>query len=80
MEEKKQLNTWTIFFSPEDYPDQFVARRFYGEEPTDDVFFDPYYKAALGWVKFNAKKHGEPHLNRFGRLRADHESVVEVWL
>ena len=80
MENKEQLNTWVIFFNTTDYPDQYSARRFHGKTPTDDFFYDPFYKAALGWVKYNAEKHGELQLHKFPRYISDHESVVEVWL
>ncbi len=75
-----QLNTWTVYLSPLDHPGLYVARRFYGADPTDNSYTSKEYDAVVAWIHKNAKKFPQGELTKLLRNPMDPPSVVETWL
>lgn len=75
-----QLPTWTIYWSPDDYPGRFVLRPHYvecGGEPTRRITPG---EAQVFEDLDSARAAVPPGLYRLDRDRDDHPSVVETWL
>jgi hypothetical protein len=66
------VNIWVIYDHPLDRPDAFVARRWFLEEPTDDVF------VAETLEMLRAKL--PPGLVCLARHPTDDPRIVETWL
>jgi hypothetical protein len=62
----------TIFYSPEDYPDMWVARLFDIEKPTK------YFALANSYRDIKTFK--PQHMDVIQRDRRDVSSIVEVWI
>ncbi len=80
METTKQINTWALFYNPNDHPDKYVARRFAGTKPTEDCFIDESYTKVVAWIHDNAMEKSQNDLTKISRLPDDLPSVVEVWI
>lgn len=68
-----QLEIWAVYERPTDYPDYFVARKFVGENPTDEVL----WAYSLKDVRQLMQRMG---LVSIGRSHNDDPVIVEVWL
>lgn len=69
----------TIFEKPKDYPNSFVARRFYGDFPTSDFAIGPTYESVKTWAMETAEKWNKSDPVCFPRSVHDHHTVVETW-
>lgn len=67
------LSIWTVYDHPSDYPDCFIARRFCGETPTDNVICSTDLLA----VRAELIVRG---LTVVCRDPADDPNILEVWL
>jgi hypothetical protein len=67
------LTIWTIFDHPKDYPEYFIARKFVGEWPTQELFGSRNIEE-LRRVMVNRG------LTRLDRHPDDDPVIVETWL
>jgi len=67
------LRIWTIYDNPDDYPGQFVARLFLGEQPTDSVIVSDDLQTLRNVLRRQA-------LYRLPRQEDDDPVIVETWL
>lgn len=65
----------TIYDHPTDYPDQFVARKFKLDKPTDNMFADEDLEKVREWAQ--AQFGYMPHV--LARTDADDPVILEVW-
>lgn len=70
-----KLCMWTIYDSPADAAGYYVARLFVLDQPTTTAFFHEDIEAVRNFIN-----QYYPGLTCIPRQRADHPSVVEVWL
>ena len=72
------LAIWTVYNSPTDYPDKFVARRFDvdkdGPRPSDSIIVAPDLETLRDILEF------ELHLTCLTRNHEDEPQIVESWL
>ena len=68
-----ELNIWVIYDHPTDYPDTYVARRWVGEKPTDDILLSPDLEAVENQL-------AEWGLTMIGRYSEDDPKIMSVWL
>lgn len=73
MQRPEQLSIWVVYDHPRDYPSNFVARRFEGEEATKDIMVCP----DLEVIRRQLYLRG---LVKLGRWEGDDPAIVEVWL
>lgn len=72
------LSIWTVYFSPEDYPDQYVARRWEvggggpDPRPTTDMFVSDSIVELRDLIPRS--------LTMMPRFGDDDPCIVEVWL
>lgn len=66
------LNIWVIYDHPDDFPDQFTARRWVLDRPTDEYLFADTLDELRGKLP--------PGLVRLQRDPADDPKIVESWL
>jgi len=73
---KTQVDIWTVYERPTDYPSGFVARLHVVSEgetnPTDTAFFGPTLESV--------RKQIPQGLYRMDRCPLDEPQIVEVWL
>jgi hypothetical protein len=69
----RELIMWVVYDSPRDFPNSFVARRWVGELPTQNVMIGP----DLDQLRTMLAQHG---LICVPRLRDDDPKIVEVWM
>lgn len=62
----------TVFYSPVDMPNRYIARLFDLEKPTDCV--------VKGNTLEEIRKAIPPRFKQVPRMKNDHDSVVEVWI
>jgi len=62
---------WTIYDHPTDYPDVFVARKFYLDQPTDEILTDTTLDGL--------RRKLPPNLTWFKRDPMDDPKIVECW-
>lgn len=67
------LSIWTIYDHPKDFPDQFVARLFVGEEPSNIVLVSEDIEQLRAALASNG-------LTVLCRSPSDDPKIVEVWL
>lgn len=67
-----QQSIWTIYNRPVDFPDKFVARRWEGSMPTQDILIADDLE--------ELRRQLPPGLYRLARHPADDPVVVETWL
>lgn len=70
---KRTLSIWVIYDHPTDYPDDFVARRFAYDRPTDDV------KLARNVMELRADMMALG-LSCITRSSNDDAKILETWL
>ncbi|MGL5878081.1 MAG: hypothetical protein ACRC2V_09930 [Xenococcaceae cyanobacterium] len=64
---------WTIYKHPKDYPDSYVARKFVGETPTDEVIVSKQ----LGTIQDELEALG---LVKLASIPGDDPVIVETWM
>lgn len=80
----KSLSIWTVYKHPQDFPNQFVARRFGVLKgtpiATTDYFADTDVEKVRDWIKQEATKfpQGMPH--RLPRDPMDDPRIYENWV
>lgn len=67
------ITTWTVYDHPDDFPDCYVARRFEGEEPTEEIIVSAELMPLRGLL---AGKGLAP----VRRSPEDDPVIVETWL
>lgn len=67
------IDIWTVYDHPSDWPDWYVARRFDGEEPTDDMLMN----RSLAALRDSLADMG---LTCLARSQEDDPVIVETWL
>ena len=67
-----KLSIWTVYDHPSDFPSNFVARRFEGEAPTDDIIISPNLMALREVLAIKG-------LNCLTRNEADDPKIIETW-
>lgn len=76
----KTLNLITIYKSPSDYPNQYVARRFELDKPTNEFFAHEHLSVVRKWTRERLWSLGVlTHVN-MGREKNDDPVIVETWL
>lgn len=74
--EKPVLQIWTIFFSPRDFPDEWVARKFIFGAPTKDII----RAESLDELRKLIQKNSDYERVKIPRSENDHPSVIESWI
>lgn len=74
--EKQNLIIWTIYFSPSDFPDEYVARMFEFDQPTKNIFHGAGVMSLRALIQ-NCSDH---ELYKIPRSENDHPSVIESWI
>lgn len=70
-----ELEMWTVYYNPTDFPGKYVARLFKGEKPTGlHTISDTLEELRAKLLRHN------PGLARLNRFPADEAQIVEVWL
>ena len=74
---KDVLSIWVIYDHPSDYPDSFIARRYFSyyeiQEPTMDVIVAPDYE----YIRNALEKYGLVKLDRHPN---DDPKIMEIWI
>lgn len=68
-----RLTMWVIYDHPADYPRAYIARRWVGDDPTDDII------VAVGLAQLREAMRRR-HLSCLPRHDSDDEAIVESWL
>ena len=76
---RKKLNIWKVFFNTTDYPEQYVARRFELDKPTEDHLVDASIGRVRSWIAEEATRYGQGVPVRTDRNPQDAPVIVEVW-
>jgi hypothetical protein len=71
-----RLAIWTIYFSPLDFPNEYVARMFDLDKPTNNIFRG----GGLDELRVKIQNLSGHDLVRINRSENDHRSVIESWL
>lgn len=66
----------TVYDHPTDYPDQYVARKFIGETPTELSFADADLEKVRDWARTRFPYEAE----RFPRHETDDPVIMETWI
>ncbi len=66
------LEIWTVYDSPIDLPDRFVARKFVLDKPTGEILQDKTLEGLRSKLP--------PGLTRLERSQNDDPVIVECWL
>lgn len=74
------LSTWAVYFNTSDYPQQYCARRFAGESPTQDFIANVDINPVRNWIKNEAAKFKQGWAVCIGRSEGDDPVIVEVWV
>ena len=74
------FNSWTVYFNPQDFPGQYVARRFDGAEPTHDHYANEDITKVRDWVFEKVRKKGQGVPWRIDPEINDDPVIVEVWI
>jgi hypothetical protein len=72
----RQLEIWTVYRHPRDYPDKFVARKSLATTPEPTHTNDMFVADNLDEVRALLPKG----LHRLPRVAEDDPVIVEVWL
>ena len=64
---------WVIYNSPKDFPGRFVARKWLGIAPTDEVLTSPYVELLRSVLEARG-------LARVERMDGDDPVILETWL
>jgi hypothetical protein len=67
------LTIWTVYDHPKDFPNTFVARRWAGVTPTQDVIISPDLEDLRRLLAFEG-------LTCLARADGDDPTIVETWL
>jgi hypothetical protein len=68
-----QLENWTVYDNPEDFPGQIVVRKFLNDQPTSDV-------EAFADLESCRRAFELRGLYRIPRSDGDAPVIVETWL
>jgi hypothetical protein len=74
--EKPKLEIWTIYFSPKDFPNEYVARMFELDQPTKSIL----RASGLEDLRGKIQNYSDHELVRINRSENDHRSVIESWI
>lgn len=70
------LTTWTLYDHPADFPDGFVARKFIGDQPTDEFVV----AGSLDDIRRLVRNLAEPGAVCFPRDPTDDPAIIETWI
>ena len=70
------LEIWTVYEHPRDYPNNFVARKFLFDKPTDEILICDN----LDVLRKAIQRASPIILTRIDRSPDDNPVVVESWL
>lgn len=68
----KQIEIWTVYRDPIDFPGKFVVRKFLCNTPTDEHYTSKTIEGV--------REHIPAGLVKLMRQRDDDPKIVEVWL
>ena len=71
--QNSRLPIWVIYDRPDDYPNQYVARKFHGNMPTKEFYGD----RDLEVLRAMLARSG---LIRFPRDATDDPKILETWM
>ena len=71
--QNSRLPIWVIYDRPDDYPNHYLVRKFYGNMPTDEM----YGAQDLEELRAMLTRAG---LVRFPRDATDDPKIVETWM
>lgn len=74
------LVMWVVYDNPIDFPGQFVARKFLGDKPTEDYFYNKSLAAVREWIHEQARNCGQGAPYRMARLPNDDPVIFETWM
>lgn len=67
-----QLDMWTVYDRPKDFPHGYVARRFVFDKPTDDLISGSLESLRTAFMRAG--------FNCLTRAESDEPQIVETWL
>lgn len=68
-----ELGIWTLYDHPRDYPNDFVARLYYLDQPTDQMMRATDLNTLREYFAFQG-------LYRLPRAPGDDPNIIETWL
>jgi hypothetical protein len=71
------LSIWTVYCSPRDHPDRYVARRFEVSGPEPTPTSDVVVALSLDTIRGYMEMHG---LHRMPREEGDQPHIIESWI
>jgi len=78
--DERKISSVIIYKSPNDFPGQFVGRRFYLDFATSDYYASPDLGAVREWAKAQVLKFNGWEAGVIKRLPPDQPHILEVWL
>ena len=69
---RRELDIYTVYFNPSDYPGLYVVRKFKGERPTDELY--------TGKTIEDVRLKIPEDKRQIGRMPGDDPVIVETWL
>lgn len=79
----KMLEIWTIYDHPRDFPDNFVARKFLNDMPTDEILVASNLLEIRELIQNLSSESAIPIASpscRIARSPEDDPNIVESWL
>lgn len=69
------LEVWAVYDHPRDYPEEFVARLWHGQEPSNHVIL----ARTLDELRVKIQQ-AHPSAVRIPRFAEDDPTIIEAWL
>ena len=76
----KQLNAYTLYYNPKDFPGQYVARRFVFDKPTLEHFADADIETVRRWIVDRLLSIGQGSPFKIARDDNDDSVILETWI
>lgn len=70
------ITLWTIYYSPVDFPGEYVARKFHLDKPTKSIMRGSNLDEVRAYIKNNFGY--EPY--RIPRSDSDMPAIIETWI
>jgi hypothetical protein len=75
-----KLSIWTIYNHLENFPDDYVARRFELDKPTEEFYANPELELVRQWIVAEAKKYNQGIPYKVTAGPRDDTVILECWL
>lgn len=73
------LSMWTVYEKPDDYPNEYVARRWIVGPKGQQLSGEAYVSNRLDWLRAYLLEQF-PGMVRLGRSPGDDSKIVETWI